>query len=120
MTIRIIATDEVLVHETHGAIFRYRRLPAHVRAKIVDDHTAKRSGNVNWGKASLGMLHYALTGEGCGWDGVVDGKGKPVPVTHEMISAVPDTAQSELMELLGENAELEGDIKNLSSSPDSK
>ena len=120
MTIRIIKNDEVLEHSTHGATFKYRRIPAHVRAKIVRDNTAKRSGNVDWGKASLAMLNYALTGEGCGWEGVVDGTGKDVPLTQETISYLPDVVQSELMELLGENAELESELKNSKASQPSK
>ena len=116
MAIRIIAEDEKLAVTIQGATFTYRRMPAHVRAKIVDDYTAKRSGNVNWGKASLAMMRHALVA----WEGVIDGAGNSVPLTAETISYLPDTVQSELMELLGDNADLDGDIKNSESSQPSK
>jgi hypothetical protein len=113
MAIRLIKDDEKLTKTIEGATFEYRRIPAHRRAKIVDANTAKRSGNVNWGKVSIVILQDSLLG----WSGVIDDAGAEIPFDKALITYLPDTAQAELMELLGDNAELEGDIKNSRTSP---
>ena len=117
MSIRIISDSEVLTKVIDGATFYYRRVPAHVRARIIDQNTNKRTGNVNWGSASLAILEYSITG----WDSVVDDVGKPVGFKRELVGYLPDAVQNELVELLGANAEpkLEGELKNSPSTPSS-
>ena len=116
MTIRLIKDEEQLTATLHGATFMYRRMPAHARAKIIDDYTSKRSGNVNWGKASIAMLQHCITG----WSGVTDEQGKALDFEKALLAYIPDAISADLMELLGENAELDADIKNSKSSQPSK
>lgn len=116
MSIRLIKDDERLTTVIEGAVFTYRRIPAHRRAKIVDDHTSKRSGSVNWGKATIGILRDSLLD----WSGIEDEDGKAIPFDKALISYIPDTAQGTLMDLLGENVVQEEESKNSKTSQPSK
>ena len=116
MAIRIIQDDERLELTIEGATFIYRRIPAGQRAKIVEQCTGKRSGQINWGKATIAIMEYCLFD----WRNVIDAESREVTFDKALISYIPDTAQSELMEAFGANAEaLEGDIKNLPTTPSS-
>lgn len=117
MSIRIIADAERLSKSIEGATFYYRRIPAHVRAKIIDQNTNKRTGQVNWGAASLAILEHCVIG----WEHVVDDKGLEIAFRRELTSYLPDSVQSDLVELFGANIDpqLEGEVKNSSGTPSS-
>lgn len=115
MAIRIIRDDERLTITIAGGVFTYRRISTDMRARLVEQHTNKRSGNVNWGKATIEILRHCLLD----WSGVVDEHGKAIPFDAALIPYLPDTVQTELMEAFGENADLEADIKNSPTTPSS-
>jgi hypothetical protein len=116
MAVRIINDNERLHIDIEGARFFFRRLPAHVRASIIEQYTDKRSGVQDWVKISIAYLQHCLYG----WERVIDGHGEALPFSTEIIKYLPDTVQSELVEIVGKNTDqLDDEVKNSSITPSS-
>jgi len=124
--LRLITEDERLTYADYakdGFEIYYRRIPNHIRGAIVKRHTrVNKRGNeiVDWVSVSEELFDYAVIG----WKGVYiieNGKRKDVDFSPDVIRNTPDEIQAEIIELAGGNVETtEGDIKNSSSTPDSK
>ena len=117
MGLRLIKTDERLVHNGEGFKMFYRRLPNHVRAGIVKRYTKR--GIVDFYGASVAQLEYCVTG----WEGVyeenADGTRVNIPFDQEKIRYIPDDVQADLLELIGAAVEtLDKDAENLEVTSD--
>jgi hypothetical protein len=116
MPVVIIREAERLSKEIDGATFYYKRVPAHIRNRMMASCTSRRSGNVDWGRYGQMLMDYALLG----WDNVIDQSKAEIPFSKEIIGYLPDRIQGELIELFGENTEqLEGELKNSPTTPSS-
>ena len=116
MAVRIIDDNEKLFHDIEGARFHYKRLPAHIRGKIIEQYTDKRSGAQDWVKISIAYLIHCLYG----WEHIVDGSNNELPFSIDKIGYLPDTVQSELVEIIGKNTDqLDDEAKNLSPTQNS-
>jgi len=104
----IIREAERLNKDIDGATFYYKRVPAHIRNRMMTSCTSKR-GSTDWGRYGQMLMEYALLG----WENVIEQTGAAVPFTKDIIGYLPDRIQGELIELLGENTEqMEGELKN--------
>lgn len=120
MGLRLITEEELLTFDGPGFKVHYRRLPNKRRAQIIDRNT-KRGGVTNFTQATIEMLEYSVKG----WEGVYergeDGKRKDIPFEPSKISMIPDLVQSDLVEVIGENADREGDdLGNLPNTSGNK
>ena len=113
----IIREAERLNKDIDGATFYYKRVPAHIRNRMMTSCTSRRSGNVDWGRYGQMLMEHALLE----WENVIDQTGAAIPFSKEIIGYLPDRIQGELIDLLGENTDqMEGALKNLPPTQSSK
>jgi len=116
MPVVIIEENEQLKKVIDGATFYYKRVPGHVRNRLMTRYANKRTGTVNWGAYGEALMEAGLTG----WSDVVDKAGAQIPFSKEAVPYLPDRVQGDLIDLLGENIEKqEDDIKNSPATPSS-
>lgn len=114
----IIEDQEKLKKVIEGAVFYYKRIPGHVRSRLLTLCTSKRSGNIDYGKHGQLLIAEGIIG----WEegSVIDRTGNPIPFSKEILPYLPDVLQGQLIDLFGENIEQEDEeIKNLQPTPSS-
>ena len=106
MAIRIIEQDEKRTFELKGGKIFYRPIPRRKMKEFVQ--SATRRGVTDWQKVTDLALEYAIID----WSGFVDGDGKQVPYSREMIDSIPMGFLNEFTETLLDDTRVEDEIKN--------
>jgi hypothetical protein len=109
MPVRIVRKEEKNQIQIDGSTFSYRRVPSDLIGQYVKRHTPRKGGEPDWQKVGLEMLNYALLD----WGNVEDLDGSKVEFDKELIPALPQVTQAELIEELGgSQAQLHEEVKN--------
>jgi len=95
MSVRIIKSDERLIHQIGDTKFYYKRISSDRASAVRRKYTVR--GEVDGGKVGFDILETHLLG----WENVLDWDDKPVPFSVENIRLIPDEVLGEIITAIG-------------------
>lgn len=93
----LVNEEERFVHKGDGYTIIYRRIEPTRRHVMVERHTVQ--GNTKLSLAHNAILEYCI----CGWTGVEDVNGQPVPYDPSLVQQIPDEVQAVILDLVQKN-----------------
>lgn len=117
--LRLVNKDEKLTFVGDGFKIFYRRMPNSQIARIRERHTKR--GDTNHQAVANDVLEWCVMGWSGVWDKNGDGKLVEIPFDSDKVGMIPDVVAAKIVDLVGDNADLEGvEAKNSKSSSGSK